>query len=326
MQRNRSAHAPVYGRTEYLRLLSSVGLTAVLLVSAGCSVSPMAKHTVAFNQATRVVIDSSEDAYVEANRLHHAVMVSRAVADYDKNQSWSPYDDVKPLLTPAQLDARIKVLDGLKAYSETLVDLTHPKENAALDAAAAGIGSNVKGLNGTIATNFGGPTMSDTSANVVSTAVNALGQFLIDRATAKSLKDVTQTMNPTVTALCELLNNDITILRRQADVDYQMMITSDDQMIRHATVDPFTHREQVGRLIDLAAESKANDELLKKLQTALHTLDLTHQALAAAAQGNNPESIKQKITDLSAAGQSLATFYKSLSATPAAAPATTPGV
>jgi len=37
------------------------------------------------------------------------------------------------------------------------------------------------------------------------------------------------------------------------------------------------HREEVGRLIELAAQQKANDDLLAKLQTALSTLALTHQ-------------------------------------------------
>lgn len=306
------------------RWVTCVGVAGMLLWLSGCSLSPIARHAVAFHEATRVVIDSSEDAYAQANRLHHEVMVAKAVTDYDKNTQWSPYTDVKPLLTPDQLDARIKVLDGLKVYSATLVDLTAGKPNPALDAAAAGVGSNVKDLSGTIASKFGGTAMDDTAGKAVGVAVDALGQFLITYRTQNSLKLVTQTMAPTVTTLCGLVNSDVAVLRRQADVEYQTLITDDDQLIRHATVDPFTHREQVGRLIDLAAQQKANDELLQKLQAAVHSLDAAHQALAAAAQGKDPEGVKQKIADLSAAGQSLATFYKSLSATEATSAGATP--
>jgi hypothetical protein len=318
MQTQRDAHAPGSGRARPARSIWTAALTGSLLALSGCSLSPMAKHAVAFHDATRVVIDSSEDAYAQANRLHHDVMIGRAVADYDKNPQWSPYTDVKPLLTPDQLDARITVLEGLKMYAGTLVELTAGKPNPALSAAAAGVGSNVKDLSGTITKTFGGTAMDDTAGKAVSTATDALGQFLIHYMTQKSLKEVTRTMSPTVTSLCALLNSDVTVLRRQADVDYQTLLTDDDRLIRRTTVDPFTHREQVERLIDLAAQSKGNDELLAKLQTALHTLDIAHQALAAAAQGGDPDGIGQKITDLSAAGESLAIFYQSLSATKAA--------
>jgi hypothetical protein len=156
--------------------------------------------------------------------------------------------------------------------------------------------------------------MSAAEANGVSTAVRALGDYLIARRVKGSLPKVTQDMNPVIKKLCELLNSDITALRRQADVDYQTLIEQEDQFIRHPAtpLDPVEHRNEIGKLIKLANQQKANDELLAKLQVALHTLDLTHQALAAAAQGNDPETIKEKLADLEAAGQSLASFYSSL--------------
>jgi hypothetical protein len=299
-----------------VQLLSSAALIILLPLASGC-LSPLAKHTAAFSTAANTVIDNSENAYRAANNLHHDVLVAAAVADYDKNPTWNPYTDVKPFLTPTQLDARIKVLDGLKAYATSLVELTSGKAPPDLGTAAAGIGSNLLTLNKTAATDLstsipGIPVMSTAEANGVSTAIDALGKYLIANKVKGSLRTVTQTMNPNITALCVLLNNDITTLRRQADVDYQTLITDQDQLIRHNQVDVFEHRDQIGKLIDMAAQQKANDTLLAKLQTALHTLDLTHQALAAAAQGNNPESIQQKIADLSAAGQDLANFYKSL--------------
>ena len=59
-----------------------------------------------------------------AMRLRLQEQASASVYAYDKDPAWSPYKDLTPLLTPAQLDARIKVLEGLKAYADTLVDLT----------------------------------------------------------------------------------------------------------------------------------------------------------------------------------------------------------
>ena len=92
------------------------------------------------------------------------------------------------------------------------------------------------------------------------------------------------------------------------------LVTQLDQSIRHeaTAVTPYEHRQEIRNLIDLADQQKANDDLLAKLQTALHTLAMTHQALAAAVQGNNPESISQKIAELQAAGKDLSDYYKSL--------------
>jgi len=254
-------------------------------------------------------------------RLRQDEQVAAAVYDYDKNPAWSPYKDFKPLLTPDQLNARIKVLDGLKAYAETLVDLTSSKPSKDLDTNAQAVGANLQGLNQTVATDLSTsipniPVMSTAESNAASTAVRALAEYLIARKVKTSLPKVTGDMNPTVTTLCELLNSDIEILRRQADVDYQALIENQNQSIQHegTTVSPYERRLEIGNLLTLATRQKANDDLLAKLQTALHTLAMTHQALAAAVRGNNPESISQKIAELQAAGKDLSNYYKSLSA------------
>lgn len=316
MQRNRFANPSRDGRAVVARWLGSFGLTVGLLLAAGCGLPPLAKHTVAFNAATKVVIDRSEDAYTTANRLHHEVAVQEAVSSY--GPTWTPETPLKPLLTPEQLDARIKVLEALKAYAATLVDLTSGKPPKDLTGSLSGVGTNLQGLNQTVSTDFAPalPVMSTGAANGVSTAVLALAEYLIDSKTKQSLATVTAKMNPSITTLCELINSDVTVLRRQADVDYGNLITSENQLLLTQTGgDPFVRRDQIAKLIGLAEQKRANDLLLQKLQDALHTLDLTHQALADAAQNNNPESIKQKIADLEAAGQSLSTFYNSLPTT-----------
>lgn len=291
------------------------------LCVAGC-LSPLAKHTAAFSMATATVIDGSEDAYRAANRLRLQEQVAAAVYDYDKNPAWSPYKDFNPLLTPQQLNARIKVLDGLKAYADTLVDLTSGKPSKDLETAAQAVGTNLQGLSQTVATDLSTsipnvPVMSTAQSNIASTAVLALAQYLTAREVKSSLPKITGSMDPNIQALCELLNSDIVVLRRQADVDYQTLIENQNQFIQHegTAVSPYDRRQEIGSLLVLAAQQKANDDLLAKLQTALHALALTHHALAAAAQGNNPQSMSQEITELEAAGQDLSNYYKSLPST-----------
>lgn len=304
------------------RGISVVAATlAFSLLTTGC-LSPLAKHTTAFSAATATVINGSEDAYRGAMQLRLQEQAAASVYSYDKNPQWSPYKDPVPLLTSDQLNARIKVLDGLKAYADTLVDLTSGKPSKDLEASAQAVGTNLQSLNQTVATDLSTavpnlPVMSSTDASAASTAILALGEYLIARKVKAALPKVTQDMNPTITALCELLNSDIKVLRSQANVDYQTLIEQENQSIQHegTTVSPYERRLEIGNLLILAAQQKANDDMLVKLQAALHTLDMTHQALAAAAQGNNPETISQKIAELEAAGKDLGNYYKVLQGT-----------
>jgi hypothetical protein len=66
------------------------------------------------------------------------------------------------------------------------------------------------------------------------------------------------------------------------------------------------------KLPQLARQQRTADDQLTNLQAAIVKLALTHHALAAAAQGNNPESLTQKIGDLETAGESLGKFYSTL--------------
>jgi hypothetical protein len=302
-------------------ILVAAAALLLSLLTTGC-LSPLAKHAAAFSAATATVIDGSEDAYRAAMQLRLQEQAAASVYAYDKNPQWSPYKDPVPLLTPDQLNARIKVLDALKAYADTLVDLTSGKPSKDLEANAQAVGTNLQGLNQSLATNLSTavpnlPVMSTANANAASTAVLALAEYLISRKVKAALPKVAQDMNTTVTTLCELLNSDITILRRQADVEYQTLIEEENQSIQHegTAVSPYERRLEIGNLLVLAAQQKANDDMLAKLQTALHTLAMTHQALAAAAQGNNPESIAQKIAELQAAGKDLGNYYKVLQGT-----------
>lgn len=274
----------------------------------------MAKHAQAFSTASTLVIDNSENAYTAAIALRQQEQVTASIYAYDTNPSWSPYTDTKPLITPEQLNARITVLNGLKAYADSLVTLTGAPKATSTSAEAAG--ASLKALDTSLAADFPTmPKMSPAVANRATTAILALENYLIARKVKGSLPHITQQMNTNIEAICNFLNSDIVILRRQADVDYQALAVDQDAFIRHSgtSLNPIQRRDEIRTLIGIADQQKANDLLLQKLQTALHTLDLTHQALAAAAQGNDPESIKQKLAELTAAGQDLGTFYQSLS-------------
>ena len=294
---------------------------SVLSCVTGCGLGPLSVHAKAFSAATIPLVDNSEDAYRGAIKLRSEEQADAAVYAYDEKPNWSPIDDPKPLLTGDQLNARIVVLEALKVYATTLVELTGgPSKD--LENAASGAGTNLKGLSNSVETSFGHaivnpPQMSGTEANGVSTALRALGSYLQGRKLRHSLPKVTTEMDPYVRTLCDLVQSDIKILRRQADVDYTNLLTAENTFIQHEgdKLDPIERRTEIAKLLDLANQQKANDALLKSLSQAVEALALTHHALAAAAQGNNPENFRQKIGDLVAAGQQLANYYQSLPTT-----------
>lgn len=302
-------------------LLPQAFASAILcLLASGCSLSPMARHAAAFSSASSLVIESSEDAYRTANDLREREQLEASVYSYDyaadKDLQFDPHKDFKPLFTPEQLEARIKVLDGLKLYGDSLVQLTgHPskEDTAALDAAAGGVAENLKGLSKEVSAKFAGvPAITGAEAAGIGTALNALGEYLENRAIKKGLPKVTGDMDESVKSLCGLLEEDIKVMKTQADSDYTSLLMTENQFVLHNKLDAVEKRNEVEKLVGVVRQQRANDRLLDALSDAVVKLRLTHHALAAAAQGNNPGSLKQNIADLSAAGKQLSAFYKSL--------------
>jgi len=287
---------------------------------SGCALTPMAKHAQAFDVATATVISGSEDAYRAANDLREKEQMEAAVYSYnyaaDADIGFDPHKEFKPLFTPDQLAARIVVLDGLQAYADSLVDLTgRPTavDKAALEAAAAGVGTNLLNLSTSLNAKFPAvPAISGNQGALISTAMKALGEYLQVRVVKKSLPKVTGDMNASVKTLCELLEADIQVIKAQADSDYTSLLLTENQFVLHNKLDAVEKRNEVEKMMTVIRRQRANDRLLDALNYGVVKLRLTHQALAAAAQGNNPGSLKENIAELQAAGKDLNTYYKSL--------------
>jgi hypothetical protein len=295
-------------------------VSALTLAASGCvrPLSELDQHTHAFSSAAILVTNSSEDAYSSANRLHSQEQTARAVIDYNKSTSWDPDKYLTPLLKEDQLEARREVLEGLRSYASTLADLTSPKGNTDLDTAAKNVGTNLQALSGTVNTAFGtgdGSSITDDQKNLLSTALRALGDTLRQRIVSKQLPAVIQANDKTVADICTVLLADLKILKRQSSKDYGDIQLAQDQYIRTATP-PLTaeqRRIEITRLLDLVRKQQQNDVLLSKLEKSIADLQTTHHALADAARGNSPVSLQQYIAQLTAEGQSLATYYQSLS-------------
>lgn len=304
---------------------SCCALVIVLLpvfALTGCSLGPLAKHTAAFSTATTTLVDRSNSAYRAAETLHDDAEGYQAVAHFDRNPPYDPYKDTKPLITEDGLAVRAAVLDGIKTYAQRLAELANGVKSDQLDAAAAGVGSRLQTLSSSLSTQIAASTgatnkltMTDTESKAVSTAADALGRFLIARKLKHELMPVIRENRDNITALCVLLQKDVEVLRNQSGLDYEIMVQDQDSFIRHSTsLSPLDRRAEILKLPRLVASQRATDAILAQLGKLIVAYNLTYQALAAEAQGNNPVSLQARIAELTALAQDLATFYSNLPA------------
>ncbi len=332
--------------------LSIVASLALCVSLVGCSTSQLNKHANALSVSLAPVIDQSAAAYRDAVALHNLRADYEAVVAYEnKDASYNPRN-VPVLLSEKDIQTRLAVLAALQVYSRSLIEITQGTDSPELDAASKSVGSNLTALGNNLApsienvlgiaaseastttttvttvsgsnstttsstTSSAAPLLSPQVRNGISTAVDALGQFLVNRTIANELPAKIESMDPIIQSFCRTLEDDITALDGIEQHDYDRILNLEKQFILEdaqpgENVNRQAWRAEIVKLPEIARQQKAAHERLSSLREALNNLALTHHALAAEAQHNNPESLKDKLSDLATAGSELGKFYSSL--------------
>lgn len=332
-------------RVSHGPLLVAAGV--VTLALTGC-LSSLQKHSAALAAATTPVVDQAAAAYRSANALYNLRVDYDAVLLFDRPTVYNPRD-TQPLLSDKDIDQRLAVLEAFQCYVRSLVAITNGVSSPALDAASKSVGDSLTSLGNelapsieatfglavpigtsiqtTVATTKGDTTTTKSSTsttpppdpvspatrNGISTAANALGQFLVARKIKRELPTKIKGMDDSLQILCTLLENDLDVLQYEERLDYNIVINRETLSIRE---DPPSQqrRERIMNLPEIVRRQRNADQQLATLRAAIVKLALTHHALAADLQGNNPQSLKSKLDDLAAAGGSLGTFYSFLPA------------
>jgi hypothetical protein len=334
-----------------VRLRGSVAALALCLsvAASGCVESTLPKHVTALANATAPVVDQTTAAYHNAETAYEQGSDFDAITEFDASQPVYNPRTVKVLLSEKDIQDRLAVLAALQLYVKDLAAITKGDDSPALDTASASIGSNLSSIGNTLApsidsvlgitpatesttqttvtTTAGTTTTSSTTSasnpaplvssgvqNGISVALDALGQFLVSRTINKELPQKVEAMDPNVEQLCKLLSSEVGILQGLEHRTYDTIINQETLFLRanKDKIDPDLRRAEIMKLPQLARQQRTADDQLTNLQAAIVKLALTHHALAAAAQGNNPESLTQKIGDLETAGESLGKFYSTL--------------
>jgi hypothetical protein len=295
-----------------------------LLVSAalcGCRLR-MVDSTLALEAATAPVIDQAAAAYRDANKLHNLRVDYDAVAEFDAPEPVYNPRNIQVLLSDQDIEARLAVLEGFQVYVKSLcaiVSGTNPKE---LGTASVSVGGKLTTLVNTLVPTIAkaagvasSGAISTESQNAITTGLDALGKFLINRKIKTELPAKIAAMDPHVQALATLLESDIDVLKGVEQRDYDRIINLQTLSIRkNADLASPERRAQIMKLPDMVRRQRAAEEKLTTLRAAIVLLAQAHQQLAAEAQGKNSESFKQKLQDLATAANELGTFYASLPA------------
>jgi hypothetical protein len=320
------------------RRMTIAATVSVCLLMTGC-MGGMKQHGAALSAATAPVVDAAEKAYTDANAIHDLRENYDAAVEFDKTDAtgkvYNPRN-IKPLLSEKQIDVRLAMLKSLQLYVKNVAALTNGTESKELDEASKSLADGIAGLGNlylpagstsateivttdgqsqTITTTTPTNAISSGEQNGIAAAVNALGQYLGARKVKKELPGILVKMDPQIEKMCDAMSKDVDALKSEELIDFNFMINQQTLFLReNKTMDAGERRTLIMALPDVVRRHQASDEQLDNLKAGLFKLKMTHHALAADAQGNNPEGLKAKVADLASAGEGLGKYYSSLPA------------
>lgn len=327
--------------------LSKALVLIFVLPATGC-LSPLAKQTTVLATATAPVVDQAAAVYSSANAIHFMRTDYDAIAEFDQASPVYNPRTITPLLSDLDINVRLAVLAAFQAYVQSLAAVTDGADTPQVQAAAKSAGENLASFGNalapsiesalgiavatqfttqtTVTTTSGGTTSTSVTSpstpvnpitpavqSGIGIAVHGLAEFLINKKLKKELPQTIESMDPQIKLLCELLESDIDILRGIEDRDYNSVINRQTLFIREPSskLDPEERREEIMKLPAIARQQLASDRQLSTLSASIASFKLAHHSLAAEVRESGPKSLKQKLTDLEAAGENLGRSYLS---------------
>ncbi|MGH9561501.1 MAG: hypothetical protein ACRD3S_08605, partial [Terracidiphilus sp.] len=250
-----------------MRAALTITASLVLCLSlAGCPTTQLNKHANALSVSLAPVVDQSAAAYEDAVAVHHLREGYEAALAYEnRDASYNPRN-LPVFLPEKEIQARLAVLAALEVYSKSLIEITRSGDSPDLDAAATSAGSALTSVGNDLApsientlgiqasepstttttvstvsaststttsttTSSAAPLLSSQVRNGLSTAVDALGQYLVSRKVASELPARIQAMDPTILLFCRTLANDVSALDDIEQRDYDRILDLEKQFL-----------------------------------------------------------------------------------------------
>ncbi|WP_263350747.1 hypothetical protein [Acidicapsa acidisoli] len=322
---------------------------SLCLLTAGC-LKPVKEHTTALAAATAPVIDQAAAAYQAANAIHEKRADYDEVTGFEKDHSTDKLRVLHPLMSDKDVELRLKVLKAFQLYVKTLVAITNGTQSKELDEASKSLGGDLTGLGNTVVptvenalgipatsptttvtmstSETGGTTtatatttvtpampISTTDQNLIATGANALGQFLTYRAIEKDLPPLIIKLDLQVVPLCKTMIGEVDAMSDAETIDFNYLLGQEKEFVMDPgiTLSEVERRNEIAKMQELVREQHVAALQLSGLRGAIIKLAMTHHALAEELAKANPGSLKDKLTELIAAGEGLGRFYSSIS-------------
>jgi hypothetical protein len=271
---------------------------------------------------------SVNQTYNTAQQIHYAVTYDGTVDPSNISSGW---------LSPDALNVRLQVLQGIKQYASELNSLTASSDVDSLNKASTAVGTSLTGLTKTAAFKKMSSDLPSDVANQAATAIDALGNWLVELKLKNNLPALIEKMDPSVQSICTLLSEDIGSINtdpvqpsgghglRQVLWDqYNSVIISQNQYIlknqckdgEGARANCFTAEERLAEIQKLPAlveQRNTADQTLQQVQTTVKQLARAHTELLKAAKSK--QNLTADLGDLLAETQRLNGYYNSLSKT-----------
>lgn len=307
-----------------LPLLASVLLT-------GC-VKQIRTTVPAFAQAVELTstnvqgaFESVNSTYGDAQSLSFAVTYNGKVDPSTISSGW---------LTAEDMNVRLQILQGLKQYASELSSLTGSNDSDSLNAASTAVGNSLTSLSKSAQFQKMTSQLPSSFASEAATAVNALGNWLIELKLAKNLPPLIEKMDPNIQSICKLLIADIgsvntdpakppegSGLRLVLWDQYNSIILSQNQYIMHNQCDgakapvncfsPNVRFAEIQKLPALVKQRNVADLTLRQVAVTVKQLATAHTELVKAAQ--TKQNLTADLGDLLVEAQRLDKYYNSLS-------------
>jgi hypothetical protein len=294
----------------------NIVLTILLAAVGGCTTPDAAKQIKAFSDATALTADNTTQAFslVEDGRLKEELSVS--VLHYDKTNGFNP-EDIKPFISTNALQVRIDILTALKTYAGKLSALMGNDSLTNFDQDTTKLGQALTNINSDVVKDsfFKTTPATPEEIQIFTTAVNALGHWLISRKEEKEAKAAIDSMQLPVAQICTLLQKDFDILGQQLSNDENNALRNYNQYIlnnlRQFDENPETKRTEIQDLVALTQEIKANAALFASMKSSTQKLAAAHKALGEVFS-NDTSNVRSLINELSAESQRISKYYNSL--------------
>ncbi len=311
---------------KYKTILSHVIIGILAIMFSGCTVpQPIPQPRLQeFSEAVSMTAENNMSAYTEIEKVHREVDVLKITADFD-NKGFKP-ESIKPFFDMQALKVRRQVLDGLCIYAEKLSELAGEKQLEDFDEETRKLGASLQELNAGLMKSsfFRNSPVESSQIQIFTTAVNAIGRWLIEYRRDRAIRESIVGMDGNVHEICKLFVEDLGSpanglyknpggLRAQQWNQYDELMILQDKFIgdNRNKLDPAVKKQEIEKLASYPARQKESDAALADIQSSFRKIREIHDALVKAS-GDGVRDYEAMVKKLISEGKRINKFYKGL--------------